>query len=253
MLSVIIPTMWKPKHLYKMIPMLDDHPLVGEIILIDNNKSQKNQEFLNSIKKLNYLNFEEGNIFVNPAWNVGYKISKYDKLFILNDDCLINISQLDKIYDEISPDKGMIGFSFLSYCTYTIEAFDSLCESGFGDELNLEIVDPRNYPSRSGMPHPFYGSAYFIHKQNYHVIPEDFKIYYGDLFIYVSNLKRNVPNYTIEDGLVMTDYSSTVSQISKELIDKESEILKEVFEKHGLKNIKYTIPSQDLNERIKQI
>lgn len=247
MISVIIPTMWRPQHMLRMIPMLDDHPLIGEIILIDNDRSKTNHEFLKKIKKLNYWTFKEGNIFVNPAWNIGYKLAKYDKLFILNDDCLINISQLDKIYDQITTEKGMIGFSALSYCTYTTDAFDTLCESGFGEEISFEHIDPRNFPTRSGMPHAFYGSAFFIHKNNYHIIPEDFKIYYGDLFIYVSNLKNNILNYTIEDGLVMTHYSATVSGISRDLIKQESDILKEVFERHGLKHIKYQISIPNAN------
>ena len=92
------------------------------------------------------------------------------------------------------------------------------------------------------MPHPFYGSAYFIHKSNYHVIPEEFKIHYGDLYIYVSNLKNNIGNFVIEDGLVMTQYSSTVSTAGVgKILNHEAKILKDVFEKHGLKNIKYDI------------
>jgi hypothetical protein len=144
---------------------------------------------------------------------------------------------------KLLSENGMIGFSFLSYCTYTIEAFDSLSQSGFGEEISFEIIDPRMYPTRSGMPHPFYGSAYFTHKENYHVIPEDLKIHYGDLFNYVSNLKKGIHNYTIEDGLVMTNYSSTVSSISKDILNHEANIMKQVFEKHGLTNIKYTIPN----------
>jgi hypothetical protein len=243
MISVIVPTMWKPQHMLRMLPMLDAHSLVGEIILIDNDTSKTNKEFLKTISKLNYWSFEDGNIFVNPAWNIGAKIAKYDKLFILNDDCLINLAKLDLIYDQITPENGMIGFSFLSYCTYTIEAFDSLSQSGFGEEISFEIIDPRMYPTRSGMPHPFYGSAYFTHKENYHVIPEDLKIHYGDLFNYVSNLKKGIHNYTIEDGLVMTNYSSTVSSISKDILNHEANIMKQVFEKHALTNIKYTIPN----------
>lgn len=243
MISVIIPTMWRAVDYTKpMMAALDQHPLVGEIILIDNDRSKTEHEFLKTISKLTYWCFEEGNIYVNPAWNFGAKVAKFDKLFILNDDCLLNIKQLDKIYDEITPDKGMIAFSGLSYCTYTIEAFDSLCNSGFGEEISLEIIDPKQYSRTSGMPHPFYGSAYFIHKESYYEIPKEFKIYYGDLFIYVSNLKNGKGNYLIDDGLVMTQYSSTVSTTPiKDILVYENSVLKEVFERHDLKDIKYKI------------
>lgn len=243
MISVVIPTMWRAiEHLSRMLPILDDHPLIGEILLIDNDRSKTNHDLLKNIKKLTYWSFEEGNIYVNPAWNFGAKNAKYDKLFILNDDCVVNLTGLETIYDEINPNNGMIGFSFLSYCTYTLDAFETLRGNGFGEDISLEIIDPRAYPSRSGMPHPFYGSAYFIHRDSYHTIPDDFKIYYGDLYIYVSNLKNNIPNLVIEDGLVMTVYSSTVSALPiLKILNHEANILKDVFAKHGLKNIKYEI------------
>jgi hypothetical protein len=242
MISVIIPTMWKPPHLSLMLPILNDHPLIGEIIIIDNDRSKTDHELLKKINKLVYWSFAEGNIFVNPAWNWGAKVAKYDKLFILNDDCMINLQELDKIYDAITPEIGMLGFSKLSYCTYTLDSYETLANSGFGLDLEIKIIDPREYPQTSGMPHAFYGSAYFIHKSNYIPIPEEFKIYYGDLFLYVSFLKRNIHNYIIENGLVMTYTSTTVSTIAKELIQKESSILKEKFAELGLKDIKYTIP-----------
>lgn len=242
MISVIVPTMWKPLHMLRMLPMLDQHPLVGEIIIIDNDRSKTNHDLLKTLNKLVYWSFEEGNIFVNPAWNWGVKISKYDKLFILNDDCLINIAEFQKIYDMITPDVGLIGFSKLSYCTYTLDAFDTLSNSGFGVGLEILPVDPRMYPKTSGMPHVYYGSAMFVHKQNFIPIPEEFKIYYGDLFLYISFLKQGLHNYEIENGLVMTDNSATVSTIAKSLINAESEILKSKFEELGLKDIKYKIP-----------
>ena len=243
MISVIVPTMWKALEYTKpMLQKLDNHPLIGEIILIDNDTSKTDHEFLNQLSKLTYVSFEQGNIFVNPAWNHGAKIAKFDKLFIINDDVLINLIQLNQIYEQITPDKGMIGFSFLCYCTYTLDAYETLCNSGFGDEITIAPIDPREFPRSSGMPHPFYGSAYFIHKQSYYDVPDEFKIHYGDLYIYLSNLKNGNANYVIEDGLVMTQYSSTVSSdFAKKILNHEAEILKDVFAKHGLKDIRYNL------------
>ena len=241
MISVIVPTMWKPPHMHRMLPMLDANRFIDEIILIDNAKENADQELLSKLTKLVYLP-QESNIYVNPAWNLGAKTAKNDVLFILNDDCLINIEHLESIYNETTPDKGMLGFSFLSYCTYTIDKFKDFCNSGFGSEISFEVVDPANYPTRSGMSHPFYGSAFFIHKDSYYEIPSEFKIHYGDLYIFLSNLKAGKLSYTIEDGLVMTDYSTTVSLASKEILDHEADIMKQVFAEHGLKNITYSIP-----------
>ena len=52
MISVIIPTMWKAEHLKRMLPMLDAHPLIGEIILIDNDRLKTDHELLKKISKL---------------------------------------------------------------------------------------------------------------------------------------------------------------------------------------------------------
>jgi len=242
MISVIVPTMWKPQHMLRMLPMLDKHPLVGEIILIDNKKEDANHDLLASLTKLNYLP-QEQNIFVNPAWNLGVQLAKYDKLFILNDDCLINLTTLPLIYENITTDIGMLGYSALSYCTYTLESYDTLCNSGFGVDFSMQIIDPRDYPKTSGMPHVYYGSAFYIHKQNYHHIPEVFKIHYGDLYIYLKNLKNGIHNYTIEDGFVMTMISGTVSSAASSILEEEGNILREIFAEHGLKDIKYTIPN----------
>jgi hypothetical protein len=43
----------------------------------------------------------------------------------------------------------------------------------------------------------------------------------------------------------MSQYSSTVSTISKDLIIQESKILKDVFASHGLKNIRYSLKNMD--------
>lgn len=242
MISVIVPTMWKPQHMLRMLPMLDAHPLIGEIILIDNKIEDANEEFLSSLNKLVYLPQKE-NIFVNPAWNLGVQVAKYDKLFILNDDCLVNLKTLESIYNFITPEIGMLGYSKLSYCAYTIDAFDMMCESGFGDDISFEPINPEFYFENSGMPHIYYGSAFYIHKQNYYQIPEVFRINYGDLYIYLKNLKNGIHNYTIEDGFVMTMVSGTVSTITYSLLETEENALKQIFAEHGLKDIKYTIPN----------
>lgn len=244
-----MPTMWKAQLYTKpMLKLLNDHPLIGEILLIDNDASKADQEFLKEISKLSYFSFPEGNIFVNPAWNWGAKNAKYDKLFIVNDDVIINLLRLDQIYDAITPDKGMIGYSALSYCAYFLEefdvkAFESLVESGYGSEISMATIDPKQYPVISGMPHEYYGSAYFLHKENYFDIPKEFKIYYGDLYIYLSNLKKGISNYVIDNGFLMTKYSSTVStcDFAKAITLHETNIMEEVFTKYHLTDIRHQI------------
>ena len=245
MISVIIPTMWRPPHLSVMLPMLDRNPLIGEIILIDNDITKTDHKLLEKTSKLRYYSFSEGNIYVNPAWNCGANLSKYEKLFFLNDDCVVNLVALQKIYDMITPGNGILGFSEDSYCNYELDCFGLLCSAGYGSNLTIKEINPGDYKRMSGMPHFYYGSAMFMHKSNYHVIPENLKVYFGDLIIYLTNLKNGLFNFMIHNGLVMSKPSYTVSTLKKELLKKDNDIIKEIILKNDLNNIKYKIKGQD--------
>jgi hypothetical protein len=82
MYSVIALTMWKCERFKETLTELDKHPLVGEIILIDN--SEMDVDSL-KLKKLNHIK-EDKNTYINPAWNKGVSLAKYNKLLVLNDD-----------------------------------------------------------------------------------------------------------------------------------------------------------------------
>ena len=245
MISIVMPTMWRPeeKHYRRMLPMFNDHPLIGEIIIIDNDISRTEQDIIN-LSKVVYLP-QEKNIFTHPSWNLGVKIAKYDKILLHNDDCLANINSLGAIYEQITPDKGIIGYSKLSYCTYSIDQFDLMCQNGFGDDIEFETLNPGDYPQTSGMPHVSYGCMMYMHKESFYDTPEELKIYYGDLFIYLMNLKNGKANYQIENGFVMTQMSATVNSIGtrKDALSPidldEHDLMRPVFAKHGLSNFKY--------------
>ena len=241
MISVIIPTMWKPPHLNRMLPLLDRHQLIGEIILIDNDRTKTNHELLQKISKLKYYSFDAGNIYVNPAWNCGVEVSKHDKLFILNDDCLVNLVSLNRIYDMITPENGLLGFSEHSYCNYELDSFDLLCSAGYGSNLIIKEIDPGEFRKMTGMPHFYYGSAMFVHKSNYFKIPETIKVYYGDLFNYLMILKKGLFNFIINNGLVMSKPSYTVSTFSTNLLKEESEIVRQEFKTWGIDSVSYRV------------
>ncbi len=230
MISVIIPTMWRAQHIHKMLPMLNLNPVIGEIILVDNDPHRANHAQLTLIDKLVYLPQTE-NIYVNPAWNLGVKTAKYDKFMFLNDDCLMNLNCMFDIYKAITPDKGLLGFSELSYCGFAIEIFNTVKESGMGDYITIEESYGTN--ELSGMPHFSYGSVMFCHRDSYYEIPEEFKIYYGDLFLYRLNMKNGKSNYVIEDGLIFTKMSTTVSLVNPQ-IEKERELFYTVFNRYGI-------------------
>ena len=254
MISVIIPTMWKAPHIMYMLPMLEEHHLIGEILIIDNDTSKTNPE-IHKYSKVVHLPQAE-NIYVNPAWNLGFKLAKNDKLCFLNDDVIFNTDCLEFVHKNIIPEKGTLGFSEMSYCGFAPETFNTIKSTGLGSEVYLEPTNIYVNHETSGMPHTYYGCCWFIHKSRYFKVPDEFKIYYGDLFIYLLNAFninhgediapgvklitktfQAVKNYTIEDGLVLTKMSSTVKSFSPQ-IEKEKAIFYEVFEKHGIHKAK---------------
>jgi hypothetical protein len=102
MISVIIPTLWKPEGFIERLEEISKNSNVGEIILIDNSTLDIDTSH---IPKLNHIK-ENQNTYVIPAWNKGVKLAKYDKLLIANDDVETDWGVIDVVYPHITEDKG---------------------------------------------------------------------------------------------------------------------------------------------------
>jgi len=226
-ISVIIPTMWRAAHTKRLLKLLETNDLVGEIVLIDNDSSKTID--LSKFSKVKHYPQKE-NQYVNGSWNLGVRLSRFDKLCICNDDCLVNLNFLKDFVDEITPEKGLIGFSeksFLHDRTDDLSLYDQYTDKGFGDKIFLE-------KRTEAMPHICYGVCMFVHKSNYREIPEDFKVDFGDLFNYVINIyKYNIPNYEIHRGFILTKMSSTGIDFSEHK-ERERKIFYDVFKKYGI-------------------
>jgi hypothetical protein len=185
MYSVIALTMWKCKRFKETLIELSNNPLVGEIILIDN--SEMNIDTL-EIDKLNHIK-EEKNTYINPAWNKGVSLAKYDKLLILNDDVWMDWGILEVLKDYITPDIGAIGLAGNSI---------DLEETG---ELSLVPVTHR---------YGNFGVAMFIHKKSWLPIPEEMKLWGGDDWIFVKNRNSGKPNFKVEGLKLFGEISGTL-------------------------------------------
>jgi hypothetical protein len=161
MFSVIIPTMWKSDYIYTTLKRLDEHPEVGEIILIDNSSERKEL----NVSKINYV-YEGINTYVNPAWNKGVRISKFDNLCIANDDLTFNPKLLDFIKPHIH--KGVIGQHVSNYDKWVTDF-----------NPHIEQMEGRDWG---------WGCLFFIHKTNWVDIPNDLLIACGDDYL-VKNVK----------------------------------------------------------------
>ena len=85
-ISIIIPTMWRSDKILKMLPIYEKCDLVKEVIIIDNDP-KLTPDLKPYSKILYYTNGE--NIYVNPAWNLGYTLSS-NQVILANDDIIIN-------------------------------------------------------------------------------------------------------------------------------------------------------------------
>ncbi len=188
MISIIIPTLWQSDCIYNTIRDFNYCNLDGmELIIIDNANSDYNitSDNMTIVK-------QQENIFVNPAWNLGVEMAKYDTICLLNDDITINLKTL---YANISrfPEYGMVGFDANRNLTQTLNQDDEVWE--------LEETTCRSLG---------FGCMMIMPKSHYEPIPSDLKIYFGDDMLYWLNkdfFKRKV--YNIRNLKVVGELSKT--------------------------------------------
>jgi hypothetical protein len=165
--SVVIPTMWVSDFIYELLDVLESSHHIGEIILIDNDKSKRPAQIVNT-DKIRIIEQEE-NIYVNPAWNLGVELSKFDNLCISNDDLVWNTDILPFILDNIH--LGVIGQSTSNY--YNDH-----------EELGLHPMGIRPWG---------WGCCFFLTKENWLPIPEGLKIACGDDY-----LVKHIPPFELK-------------------------------------------------------
>jgi GT2 family glycosyltransferase len=219
MISVIVPTLWKGQHYKKMLPILNSHPLIGEIIVVDNDTSNTD-DAIHELNKLMYIPQKE-NIYVNPAWNLGVASAKFDKICLYSDDVLFDEKVVDAVYQFLTPENGIIGF-----------ALDSISES---DEpaykAQWETQNQRILPTFSF--HYKFGICMFMHKESYHPIPSEFKIYYGDTYLFDKNLLNEKQNFSIENYNCFTKMK-TSSKYFNPIIEEDNRHYKATNPSEGL-------------------
>jgi len=161
--SIIVPTMWIPEKFTEAIKKYLKSSLLQEIIIIDNNPSQR--PILPKDDRIKILT-KGYNIFVNPAWNWGVQTSKMENLIILNDDLVIeNINNV---------------FETLTECDFDLVGLDY---------RNLNLGNGVMLKEKKGDMTNGFGCFLYIKKYKYITIPEDIKIWYGDRILF-----NTIPN-----------------------------------------------------------
>lgn len=186
MFSIIIPTLLKDTEvLNKLLSQLNDDNTVGEIIIIDNSCSS----FKTGFSKVK-VHVPKENLFVNPAWNLGIKLSSTEfKYFgILNDDIIFQKNLFELVHaflESASDDVGLLGIDCIANTPKA--QFDT-----YPENRDAEIVETSKLEG-------FFGSAFFGNKKNYFEIPDEMKVFYGDHFLFTRNIQAGHKNYKISN------------------------------------------------------
>lgn len=190
MISAIVPTMWwYPTRLRDIITNLTKESCIDEIILIVNNKFQAELSTLNLEKTT--IVVPQRNIGCNPAWNLGARIAKNDKLFFINDDFIFDFSVCGLIEPHITEDKGLIL---------------SDTDSSVNDSpLRLSPVDWPNAKWIHG-----WACGFFVHKKVYNFIPEELKLHCGDNWLLDTIGKQH---YVLRGTSFSKDFSGTIKTV----------------------------------------
>lgn len=174
--------------LFKMLPSYEACDLIGEILIIDNVGFDRG--LVRVFKKVRVLN-DGKNIFVNPAWNLGVKEAKYERIIIANDDIAFDLDPVMEVVDD-HLQEGMI-------CGFSINCF---AKKRNGSPLAPTLRIVKHTTERA------YGFGVFmvLFKSTYFPVPKEFKVWCGDSLQFA---KHDV--YLIEGVDVITKMQRTTS------------------------------------------
>ena len=201
MISVVIPTMWKHLPFAEVLPFIISHPTVGQVIIINNNEADTpSLHCLDDPKVL--VVTPEKNIYVNPSWNLGVKLSTYDKICIYSDDVSIDLRLFDKADEFLNKGVGVLGV-----CPGNIEQNQPPVTTG-----EIDIIE---WPSDPFISNWAFGSCFFMMRENWNEIPEPLKIWYGDYYQWECSLKEGRKNYLATNIVYYSPQSVTVKTLTE--------------------------------------
>jgi SAM-dependent methyltransferase len=195
-IDLIIPTMWRcsefPQHL-EIYAASED---VNAIIIIDNDPAAR--PFLpHTVKQKLKLACHGKNIFVNPAWNLGFSLSTAPVLAIINDDIRVDLSMIKMMaeFDWVNNHVDIIGVDVESeHKTTTLR--------------KIEVTKEKPL----GLQYHSFGACMFMPRECYRIIPDDVKIWYGD--DYLVHAHKNI--YLLGSPLIAGNMSTTLQSFPKD-------------------------------------
>ena len=212
MIDIVIPTMWRADNIVSNLEQYIESPVVNKVILIDNNRKQRPKHEIFKHLKLEIVDYGR-NIYVNPAWNEGYKRSTQPIVAFINDDITVESKLLAEIANTDFTNIDIIGVNLRSgKDNYTIGEYtepDKLIK------LNYDKTKPIGGQAWA------FGICMFIKRESYHEIPGLYQIWYGDDY-----LVQHVDNvYVLMTSKIKGVISKTLTDYSKNVeIEKRIEL-----------------------------
>jgi len=202
MISVIIPVCWGHKPFVNFLANLVELPVIGEVILFNNNKQLTPDHNVLSHNKIKHYIMHD-NIYVNPAFNLGALVAKHDILCFLNDDVLVDLRVFLEADKFVTPDIGTLAIGI------NHDQFKAM-QNQFDDQLNPRNIlfsgDLSILKFGPGTNYAGAGTLFFIHKNNWIDIPKDFKINFGDTWVFDTQKITGKTNYHINNAFYYTPW-----------------------------------------------
>lgn len=206
--AVIIPTMWKYKPFNDFLPDLIECNYVNEVRLINNAPEDAPKDLIERINANHFYRFkteiyeseDKTNMGVNPAWNLGVERSRSSIICLLNDDVIFDLRVFRKVIEffDANPNAGVVGLN------PGIPEFNQRPnESG---EITFEEW-------KDGMHTYGYGCFMFLQRKHYYTIPSGLRLYYGDNWLFDTQLIKGRKNYVINDIVHFTPFAETTKTI----------------------------------------
>lgn len=197
--SVVFPTMWRIKETVQDLRQLEQCNFIGEIILINNSIKDTPSNFdVSSFSKIIEVK-PPVNLYINPSWNLGIKMSKFDKIMIKSDDTFFDYEKaLSVISRELDKEDLLIG-TYLQHDNYKIRSINET-------EVIFTEVPKRDIG---------FGCSMFLNKKSFVPINDKILIWYGDDFMAESYTRRGLKLKTV-CGININGYiAATINHVDE--------------------------------------
>jgi hypothetical protein len=199
MLSVITPTMWAYEPFCDFLKYVVRLDCIGEVIIINNDQSKTPDHPVLSHEKVRLINCNE-NMYVNPSWNLGAELAQFETLCFLSDDVIVDLRAFYKV-DEFIAKTENVGMVYI--CPGYPDHDQPKVTTG---EIDIETGIVTN---RYG-----YGAFFFMKKEDWYPIPEQFKIWFGDHITFMSCQEKKKTSYYIKNCFFYTPWAVTVKHVA---------------------------------------